>query len=401
MDSTTIIGIATVLILVYSLIKWNSSYWQRRGVPFLKPRSPFANILGIGKRSHTSESFTNYYKQMKGSGPFFGLQGSRTIMATDIDFIKHILIKDFNHFVDRGMFHNEKSDPLSAHLFSIEGQRWRSLRAKLSPTFTSGKMKFMYPTIVDVANEFKSTVDSILKENNGSADIEIKDILARFTTDVIGVCAFGIECNSLKDPEVEFRKRGKEVFTIERKSFMKFMFAFFFPKFAKFIGLKTTKPEVEEFFMGIVKQTVNYRKTNNVNRNDFMDLLIKLMKNNENDGLSINEVSAQAFLFFLAGFETSSTAMTFALHELAKNPQIQLKARQEIKSVLDKHNGELSYEAMLEMTYIDQIIYGMFKYIFFFIYYLHFFSFYRIFKKVSTCFSFGPHCNQYLYCSWN
>lgn len=68
----------------------------------------------------------------------------------------------------------------------------------------------------------------------------------------------------------------------------------------------------------------------------------------------------KVFVFFLAGFETSSTVMTFALHELALNEKIQTKARDEIKNVLDKHEGHFTYEAMLEMNYITQILNGWF-----------------------------------------
>lgn len=50
--------------------------------------------------------------------------------------------------------------------------------------------------------------------------------------------------------------------------------------------------------------------------------------------------------------------MTFALHELAINKEIQYKARDEIKSVLEKHGGKFSYEAMIDMNYITQIVNG-------------------------------------------
>ena len=43
--------------------------------------------------------------------------------------IKNVTIKDFNHFVDRGMYVNEEDDPLSGHLFSIAGDKWRILRS--------------------------------------------------------------------------------------------------------------------------------------------------------------------------------------------------------------------------------------------------------------------------------
>ncbi|EGI71167.1 Cytochrome P450 9e2, partial [Acromyrmex echinatior] len=64
----------------------------------------------------------------------------------------------------------------------------------------------------------------------------------------------------------------------------------------------------------------------------------------------------QAFIFFLGGFETSSTAMCFAAHEIAANPEIQLKLQQEIDKVLEESNGEVSYEAINRLEYLDAVI---------------------------------------------
>jgi cytochrome P450 family 6 len=69
-------------------------------------------------------------------------------------------------------------------------------------------------------------------------------------------------------------------------------------------------------------------------------------------------IAAQAFLFFLAGIETSSTTMTFCLYELAQNPDIQERVRNEIDTVLVKHGGNITYEAISEMEYLDKVVSG-------------------------------------------
>lgn len=67
----------------------------------------------------------------------------------DLELVKHITVKDFNNFTDRGVFVNEEKEPITGHLFLIGGEKWRFLRNKLSPVFTSGKIKMMYHTISD------------------------------------------------------------------------------------------------------------------------------------------------------------------------------------------------------------------------------------------------------------
>lgn len=74
--------------------------------------------------------------------------------------------------------------------------------------------------------------------------------------------------------------------------------------------------------------------------------------------LTIEEIAAQCFIFFAAGFETSAAAATFALYELAVNQNIQERVREEFNTVLSKYNGKLTYDGMNEMTYLKQVMDG-------------------------------------------
>lgn len=76
-------------------------------------------------------------------------------------------------------------------------------------------------------------------------------------------------------------------------------------------------------------------------------------------GLTLKEMAAQAFVFFAAGFETAASTTTFVLYELAQNPEIQEKLRQEIDDILEVHKGQITYHALQEMTYMEQVVNGM------------------------------------------
>jgi cytochrome P450 family 6 len=84
-------------------------------------------------------------------------------------------------------------------------------------------------------------------------------------------------------------------------------------------------------------------------------LITKPFSVSEIDG---DDFVAQAFVFLIAGFETSATTMGFALYELAMHPDIQQTLREEITRMMAKHQGELTYEGLQEMSYLDMVVSG-------------------------------------------
>ncbi|KAJ3659267.1 hypothetical protein Zmor_010964 [Zophobas morio] len=365
--------VVTILVGIIGVLKWRLTYWQRRGLQTLNPTLPFGDtqdfLLG---RKTLGEQFQEFYKIFKSQGQRHGgiYLGPRPFyLAIDPDIVKHIMQKDFSHFMNHGNYIDEDADPLSGHLFNLEDAKWRNMRVKLTPTFTSGKMKMMFQTLADCTVGLKDIMNESAVNHK---PVDIKDILARFTTDIIGSVAFGLECNSLKNPNAEFRKYGRKVFEVSLLDRLKVILIFTLPHaILRAFRFKFTKNDVEKFFMNAIRDTVSYREKNNVYRKDFMHLLLQLKNRGsvaddekitdehgktQEKALTMNELSAQAFVFFLAGFETSSTTMTFALYELASNPEVQEKLREEINTVMENHNGKLTYDAVMEMTYMENVL---------------------------------------------
>jgi cytochrome P450 family 6 len=67
---------------------------------------------------------------------------------------------------------------------------------------------------------------------------------------------------------------------------------------------------------------------------------------------------AQALTFLLAGFETSSSTLSFGLYEIAVHPEVQQSLRAEILQVLRKHDGKLTYDIIQDMSYLDRVVSG-------------------------------------------
>ncbi|XP_017050276.1 cytochrome P450 6a2 [Drosophila ficusphila] len=358
--------IAVTSLLAY-LYHRNFNYWKRRGIAHDAPHPLYGNMVGFRKNRVMHDIFYDYYNKFRRSGnPFVGFYFLHKPAAFIVDpkLAKNILIKDFSNFADRGQFHNGRDDPLTQHLFNLDGKKWRDMRQRLSPTFTSGKMKYMFPTVIKVSEEFVKVMTEQVPATPNGAVLEIKDLMARFTTDVIGTCAFGIECNTLRHPVSDFRTMGQKVFTELRHGALLTLFTFSFPDLAQKLRMRMVPEDVHQFFMRLVNDTIALRERENFKRNDFMNLLIELkqkgsvtLENGEViEGMDIGELAAQVFVFYVAGFETSSSTMSYCLYELAQNQGIQDKLRSEIQSVLEEHEGQLTYESIKAMGYLNQVI---------------------------------------------
>jgi cytochrome P450 family 6 len=362
-----------LLLIIYLFIKHKYRYWKRRNVPYPEPEFIYGNTRGFGKKFYHGELWKKVYENFKTKTPIAGIYVliDPCAVVTDLDLVRNILVKDFNVFPNRGQYHNEKDDPISAHLVNIEDDKWRNLRTKLTPTFTSGKLKLMFPIIVQVVDNM---LEKISKEAQITAQLEVKDILSRLTTDVIGKIAFGIECNSLNDKDSKFYRIGLKAFGT--RNILKRLLISRYQNLARKLHVRTSNPEVANFYRDIVDQTIKYREENNIESNDFMGLLIK-MKNNSVDPITFNEIWAQSTVFFLAGYETSATTLTYSMYELSIHKDLQRKARENVRKVLEKHNGEFTYEAVNEMQYVEQCINGMKTYCGF-IKHSRFFSLFKI-----------------------
>lgn len=243
-----LIGVVTA----YAFIKYLYSYWDRKGFKSIPPTFPFGNLRdSFLQRTSQGQEYRNLYN--KSTEPFVGIYGfvRPILLARDPAFIRSVLISDFQHFVNRGVHYDEERDPLSAHLFAIDGEKWKNLRVKLSPTFTSGKMKAMFQTLVDCGEPLMNVIARTSKTPDRI--VEIKELTSRYSTNVIASVAFGLETNCIDEENALFRRYGQKFFDPTILNGIRFYWMFVSPQLMKLFRIRLIDRDVEDFMTDVVK----------------------------------------------------------------------------------------------------------------------------------------------------
>lgn len=372
-------GFAAIVLIaltaVYFYVKFVTfTYWQRRGIKYVPAQLPFGNFGDTFlQKKQMGLQLMDYYRST--TEPYLGLFATirPVLLVCDLELIRSILIKDFQYFVNRGTYSDEKNDPLSAHLFNVDDEKWRNLRVKLSPTFTSGKLKAMFSTLLDCGMPLQRYID---KSAAKGETIELRELSARYTTDVIASVAFGVDINCIDNPDTAFRKFGRQFFDPTIKNGIRFALFFLFPKLLKLSRVGLIDKDIEDFMTAMVQQTLEHREKNNIVRKDFFQLLLQLRNtgnvqlddqwetvitaDEKGKKLTLTEMTARAFVFYIAGFETTSTTIAFCLFEIARNEEIQRRVHEEIDETLAKYDGKLTYDSIAAMKYLESCIDGKF-----------------------------------------
>lgn len=358
----SILIFASLIVGAYMYATRNFRYWMKRGVKELTPTAFVGNFGDCITQKKSAGMFTTeLYEQFKGE-PYVGFYifDKPFILIRDPELVKHVLVKDFSLFVDRYSTPDVNDRLGFANLFMMKNPGWKVLRSKLTPIFTSGKLKKMFTLMLPVADE----LERFLEETTSATpkEIEMKDLAAKFNTDLIGTTIFGIQVNSLFNPKDPFREFGRKIFELNMFRGLEFLVIFFLPYLAKPTRAKFFGKETSKYLRTVFWEVMNRRIQTGEKRNDLIDLLVELKQTHENEG-SINGVQfsgddlvAQAATFFTAGFETSSSAIAFTLHELALDMDVQRTLRNEILDALKKSDGKITYDMAMTLPYLDMVV---------------------------------------------
>lgn len=250
-------------------------YWKKKGVPFEKPVPITGNLFDvITLRSSIGCYLRKLYEKF--DGPFFGIWSFTTpvLVVRSPELVKLILIKDFQYFVDRNAGIDEKTDSLgSTFLFFSKAPIWRSLRTKVTPIYTTGKLRQMFDMIYNSAGDMIEHITQLSIQNKTG---NIKSIAANYTINVLTSTAFGLQANCFQYENAEFKELGMRMFGFNIKKGIKNACYFFSPAIVSLFKLRAFDDVSYEFIREAFWKAIEEREKTKVKRNDLIDIMIKM-----------------------------------------------------------------------------------------------------------------------------
>lgn len=257
------------------------------------------------------------------------------------------------------------------------------MRATLSPAFTGSKMRQMFELISECGEDMSKILLNQAKVA-GRIDYEMKDLFTKYTNDVISSAAFGCKTNSFENPNNEFYLSGKKIMEFaSTKAILRMTLIFVLPKIAKLFNVSFIDKKASSYFRSLVLDNIASREKLGIFRPDMINILMNVKKGNSLRSLTEettsdsfatvsessignknvkrewtdDELVAQAFLFFLAGFDTVATVLSFLIYELSINPDAQQKLYDEINETNKVLDGKrITYDAIQKMKYMDMVL---------------------------------------------
>ncbi|XP_076027757.1 thromboxane-A synthase [Genypterus blacodes] len=394
-------AVSISLFLVFlALLYWYSvrpfSVLSRCGIRHPKPVPFFGNLFLFRQGFfHPITDLINTHGRVCG----YYLGRRPVVVVADPDMLRQVMVKDFSSFSNRMNF-RFATKPMSDCLLLLRDEQWRRVRSILTPSFSAAKMKEMVPLI-------NTATDALMNNLNVYAEsaeaFDIHRCFGCFTMDVIATVAFATQVDSQNNPDDPFVRHAQLFFSFSffRPIMLLFIaFPFILAPLASLIPNKR-RDTMNQFFIGIIQKIIKQREEEppEQRRRDFLQQMLDARSSNDRVSsehldaanqadelqhhqahrsapepdcdlhqpqeprsrrpqrktMTEDEIVGQAFVFLLAGYETSSNTLGFTCYLLALHPECQRKVQEEVDEFFSRHESP-DYNNVHELKYLDMVI---------------------------------------------
>ncbi|WP_328877524.1 bifunctional cytochrome P450/NADPH--P450 reductase [Streptomyces sp. NBC_00299] len=313
------------------------------------PGVPVVDITAVGPGRTPIQQVMEL---MREHGPVLvrRLHGRDALFTADLDlvadladekrFAKHVgpALENVREFAADGLFTAYNDEP-----------NWARAHDILMPAFALGSMRTYHPVMLKVAQRVLASWD---RHSRDGRPVDVPDDMTRMTLDTIGLAGFGYDFGSFEraepHPFVESMVRCLE-WSMNR--------------LARIPGRDHSAADAAfrddaDYLAQVVDDVIASRAGSD--QRDAEDLLgLMLTAEHPKDGSTLDaaNIRNQVITFLIAGHETTSGAMSFALYCLAKHPTALRLVQREVDELWgDRADPEPTYDEIGKLTYTRQVL---------------------------------------------
>ncbi|KAJ4780796.1 Cytochrome P450 [Rhynchospora pubera] len=302
-----------------------------------------------------------YFQQVMnqhGKKAFAWFEQEPTVILNDPESVWHVLTKQQNIFVKPEQDTSEKL--LLPGLFAHQGEKWKKHRRIINPAFHLEKLKLMLPAFSTCCEELICKWNKLIDLKEFS-ELDVLPEFKAFTGDVISRTAFG---SSFEEGRRIFELQEELVMLVVEASINSYIPFYKHLPTKKNKRMKDINREVEKILRDMIEQREKAMVNGQATSNDLLGILLETNIRESQEGgiknaMTTEDVIDECKLFYIAGHETTTASLTWALVLLSMHPEWQERAREEVFNLFG--GSKPDYDGLSQLKIVTMIMHEVMR----------------------------------------
>eukprot|EP00048_Salpingoeca_helianthica_P010771 m.154863 g.154863 ORF g.154863 m.154863 type:complete len:497 (-) comp15138_c10_seq3:34-1524(-) len=279
-----------------------------------------------------------------------------TLVTTDVSLVKEICITQFKNFTDRAS--SFQPNRHITHLLWARGQRWRFIRAAISPAFAPSNLQLFCGQMNTSAERLVAKLKPVASEGTM---FDLQQCLGETTMEVIAGTAFGVDLN--QNSASQFTRAAADLFSVSGAgNTLSSLLRLIVPPIAYLYNDLPPLRARARYFRGIVRLINDFGREQIVKRRHnpdlkslpgFLQMLLNARDPETGRELTDFEVIEQCRLFMLAGYDTTASTLTYTIYLLAQHPDIEARM---VEEILSHDTSDLDLKSLQPFKYVEAVL---------------------------------------------
>jgi cytochrome P450 len=317
-------------------------------VPHPRRRIPFVgDVLGISPSSPVQDVM----RQARELGPIFTRRvfGRELLFVSGADLVAELA--DETRFAKHVGLGIQELRPVAGDgLFTAynEEPNWRKAHDILRPAFTQSAMRGYHPAMLDVAGQLVARWD----RHAGAGPVDVSGDMTKLTLETIARTGFGYGFDSFERdrPHPFVATMIATLRHAQRRGLRP-------PLLGRLLGREADRRNAADirYLAEVVDEVVRARRASgDTGSDDLLGLMLHVPHPETGTPLDDRNIRHQVITFLVAGHETTSGALSFALYYLCQHPDVMARAQAEVDEVWGA--GTPAFEQVARLRYVRRVL---------------------------------------------